>query len=68
VMAIFMAIALGGTPIGAPIVGYVADAFGPRWGVGLGALSGFAAALVGLNYLAQATTRSFEPEPPRSRS
>lgn len=68
VMAIFMAIALGGTPIGAPIVGYVADAFGPRWGMGLGALSGFAAALVGLHYLAQATTRSFEPEPPRSRS
>jgi MFS family permease len=68
VMAIFMAIALGGTPIGAPIIGYVADAFGPRWGVGVGALSGFAAALVGLHYLAQATTRPFEPVPPRSRS
>ena len=31
VMAILLAIALGGTPIGAPIVGWVADTFGPRW-------------------------------------
>jgi MFS family permease len=30
VMAILMAIAVGGTPIGAPIVGWVADTFGPR--------------------------------------
>jgi MFS family permease len=51
VMAIFLATALGGTPIGAPIVGFVADHFGPRFGVGVGALAGFAAALVGLRYL-----------------
>jgi MFS family permease len=24
---------LGGTPIGAPIIGWVAGAFGPRWGM-----------------------------------
>ena len=47
VMAIALAIALGGTPIGAPIVGWVADTFGPRWALGVGALAGFAAALVG---------------------
>jgi MFS family permease len=51
VMAIFLAIALGGTPIGAPMVGWVADAFGPRWALGVGAASGFAAAIVGLRYL-----------------
>ena len=51
VMAIMMAIALGGTPIGAPIVGWVADRFGPRWAVGVGAAAGFSAALVGLSYL-----------------
>jgi MFS family permease len=51
VMAIRLAIALGCTPIGAPIVGWVADSFGPRWAIGLGATSGFAAALVGLHYL-----------------
>ncbi|MGV8996989.1 MAG: MFS transporter [Parvibaculaceae bacterium] len=51
VMAILFAIALGGTPIGAPIVGRIADHFGPRWAMGVGAASGFAAALVGLHYL-----------------
>ena len=51
VMAIYMAIFMGGTPIGAPIVGWVADSFGPRWGLGVGAASGFAAAAVGIIYL-----------------
>lgn len=47
VMAIRLAIALGGTPIGAPIVGWVADRYGPRWSLALAAAAGFAAALVG---------------------
>jgi MFS family permease len=51
VMAIYMAIFMGGTPIGAPIVGWVADAFGPRWALGVGAASGIAAGLVGVFYL-----------------
>ena len=51
VVAILLAIALGGTPIGAPIVGWVADAWGPRWALGLGAGSGFVAAMVGVGYL-----------------
>jgi MFS family permease len=51
VMAIRLAIALGCTPLGAPIVGWVADSFGPRWALGMGAASGFAAAIVGIVYL-----------------
>jgi MFS family permease len=51
VMAILLAISAGGTPLGAPIVGWVADTFGPRWALGIGALSGLAAALVGVHYL-----------------
>jgi MFS family permease len=51
VMAILLAVALGGTPIGAPIVGWVADTFGPRWALGVGAASGFGAAIVGVHYL-----------------
>jgi MFS family permease len=51
VMAIFMAIALGGTTLGAPVVGFVADHFGPRFGLGVGALAGVLAALVGIRYL-----------------
>jgi MFS family permease len=51
IVAIFLAIAMGGTPIGAPIVGWVADTYGPRWALGVGATAGFAAAIVGLRYL-----------------
>jgi MFS family permease len=51
VIAILLAIALGGTPLGAPVVGWVADRFGPRWALAVGAASGVAAALVGLLYL-----------------
>jgi MFS family permease len=51
VIAIRLAVALGGTPIGAPIVGWVADRFGPRWALDVGAASGIAAAMVGLRYL-----------------
>ncbi|MFT4120641.1 MFS transporter [Bradyrhizobium sp.] len=48
VMALRLGVALGGTPIGAPIVGWVADHLGPRWALGVGAASGFAAAIVAL--------------------
>jgi MFS family permease len=51
VMALVMAIALGGTPLGAPLVGWVADAFGARWSLGVGAASGLLAAAVGVRYL-----------------
>jgi len=51
VMAFRVAVALGGTPIGAPIVGWVAKHFGPRWALGIGAASGFAAAIVALRVM-----------------
>jgi MFS family permease len=51
VMAIVMAVAMGGTPIGAPIVGWVADAFGPRWALGVGAASCVIAAAIAAAYL-----------------
>ncbi|TFD46383.1 MFS transporter [Cryobacterium frigoriphilum] len=44
VMALYMAIFVGGTPLGAPLVGWVADAFGPRWALGLASASGLLAA------------------------
>ena len=50
VMAIRMAILMGCTPLGAPLIGQVADLFGPRWALGVGALSGLLAAAVGLRY------------------
>jgi MFS family permease len=53
VMAILLAIVLGGTPIGAPIIGWVADRFGPRVALGCGSAGGFAALIVGIHYLAK---------------
>ncbi len=63
VMALRLAVALGGTPIGAPIVGWVANHFGPRWALGVGAASGFAAALVAVRFLTQRTESIPENEP-----
>jgi MFS family permease len=51
VIAIMLAIVLGSTPLGAPIVGWVADTSGPRWALFVGGASGFIALLVGLRYL-----------------
>lgn len=51
VMALRLAVALGAMPIGAPLLGWVADTFGPRWSLGMGAMSGLAALLVGVVYL-----------------
>ena len=51
VLAILIAIALGGTLVGAPVVGWAADTLGPRWGLCVGAGSALAAAIVGLLHL-----------------
>jgi len=56
-MALRVGVGLGGTPIGAPIVGWVANQWGARWALGVGAASGFAAALVAVFTLAGASRR-----------
>lgn len=43
VMALYMAVFFGGTPLGAPMVGWVAETFGARWSlIGGGAVSALA--------------------------
>jgi len=39
VMALYMAIFMGGTPIGAPLVGWIGDAWGARWTIGIGTIA-----------------------------
>ena len=46
VMALRVSIALGGTPIGAPIVGWIADNYGPRWALGVGGAAALLTAVV----------------------
>jgi MFS family permease len=54
VLALYMAVMMGGTPIGAPIVGAVVDALGPRWGLGVASLAAAIAAIIGLSWLVAA--------------
>ncbi|MFG2815584.1 MFS transporter [Streptomyces sp. NPDC048410] len=54
VMSLFMMVFMGGTPLGAPLVGWVTDTYGARFGfVAGGAVSLAAAAVIGL-FLARA--------------
>lgn len=49
VMALYLAIFQGGTPLGAPIIGWIGDAFGARWTLAAGAIAtGIAAVVVGI--------------------
>jgi MFS family permease len=57
VMALYATVLLGGTPIGAPLIGWVGEAFGPRWTlIGGGALTMLGVALTAL-FLARAAER-----------
>ncbi|QEO16130.1 MFS transporter [Agromyces intestinalis] len=65
VMALYMAILSGGTPIGAPIVGAVANSWGPRWGLGVAAIAGGLAAIVGIGWLVVARGMRLARHPQR---
>ncbi len=46
VMAMYTTVLIGGTPFGSPLVGWLANEFGPRWAVSAAAVGGFSAALI----------------------
>lgn len=39
VMALYMIVFLGATPVGSPVIGWVGETFGPRWAIGVGSIS-----------------------------
>ncbi len=51
VMAIMLATTLGGTLVGGPTVGWVADVLGPRWALSVAAAAGGLAAIIALGYV-----------------
>jgi hypothetical protein len=53
VIALVLAVSAGSTPLGAPLIGFVADTLGPRWSLAAGAASGFLAAIVGVYALSR---------------
>lgn len=46
VLSIYFLFFLGTTPIGAPIIGWVAEHWGPRWSLGVGAIASLLVALI----------------------
>ncbi|NUP50672.1 MAG: MFS transporter [Catenulispora sp.] len=53
VMSVYMVVFLGGTPIGAPLVGVIGQHFGARWAVGGGGLISILAAVAAAYALAR---------------
>jgi MFS family permease len=52
VLALYMAVIMGSTPIGAPIAGWVATTWGPRAAITVGAVAGLVACTIGTVWLA----------------
>lgn len=48
VMALYMATMMGGAPVGALFAGWIADTYGARWSVGVGAGAGIVACIIGI--------------------
>ena len=46
VMSLYLIVFLGATPVGSPVVGWVAETFGARWSIGVGAISALLVATV----------------------
>lgn len=46
VLALYMSVVQGGTPIGAPLVGWLGTEFGPRWGVAGGSIIALVAGII----------------------
>jgi MFS family permease len=61
VMALYLIVFMGGTPIGAPLIGWIAEVFGPRWSLITGGVASAAAAVVAARYLARREKVLLEP-------
>ena len=62
VLALQAIVFLGSTPIGGPILGWVSEHLGARWGLGLGAVATLAAAAYGLGTMRRARTLALSEE------
>jgi len=65
VMALYMAIFMGGTPVGAPIIGWIGDVFGARWTIGIAPVAiGITLIGVAISLMRSENVRvSFETQP-----
>jgi MFS family permease len=63
VMAVYSMVFLGTTPIGAPVVGWIAEVLSPRAGLAIGAVAALLAAAVATMLFRRAGTWAARPEP-----
>jgi MFS family permease len=67
VMALYLLVFMGGTPIGAPLVGWIAEVAGPRWSLVVGGIASATAAVLAAAYLARKEQLKVEPHLLRRR-
>ena len=67
VMALYLIVVLGGTPIGSPFIGWIAEVAGPRWSLITGGVASVLAAIVAALYLARRERLTVEPHLLRKR-
>ena len=67
VMALYLMVFLGGTPIGAPLIGWLAQTAGPRWSLIIGGIASTIAAVVCGLVLARRTNVVVQPHLMRRR-
>jgi MFS family permease len=51
VMALYLAVFMGGTPLGSPLVGWIGSAWGPRWTILIGSITTGLAVLAAMLYV-----------------
>src|SRR5450756_1669010 len=51
VMALYLAVFMGGTPLGSPLIGWIGSAWGPRWTILVGSIATGLAVLAAMLYL-----------------
>src|ERR1700712_4925247 len=64
VMALYFMCFMGGTPVGAPVVGWISEHFGAPWGLILGGAVCVVAGLAAGAFLARGRRSSVETPPP----
>jgi len=51
VMALYIAVMMGGTPLGSPVIGWIGSAWGPRWTILVGSIATGLAVLAAMLYI-----------------
>jgi len=60
VMSLWTVAFIGSTPLGAPIIGWVAETAGPRWALGVGAAAAVGAGLYGAKWALRMNKKSID--------